>query len=175
MERSGRFHPRVKPRGEESPSRFAFCITEKHSREIQTSESVMRPLIPTRAHGILDYLVGVLLIVVPWIFGFAGDNAATWVPVFLGAAAIVYSLMTRYELGIFPVLPMTTHLAIDVAAGLFLAVSPWLLGFADIIWWPHLFFGLMEVAAAVLTQRHPTRISARMMPPDDAAHRPLGT
>ena len=28
--------------------------------------------IPTRAHGVLDYIVGLLLIASPWIFNFAG-------------------------------------------------------------------------------------------------------
>jgi hypothetical protein len=34
--------------------------------------------IPTRIHGFLDYAVGVLLIVVPWLFGFAAGGAETW-------------------------------------------------------------------------------------------------
>lgn len=28
-------------------------------------------VIPTRVHGVLDYTIGLLLIVAPWLFGFA--------------------------------------------------------------------------------------------------------
>ena len=55
--------------------------------------------LPTRIHGVLDYTVGALLIALPFLLGFGG-GAQTWVPVALGAAAIVYSLFTDYELGV---------------------------------------------------------------------------
>lgn len=113
-------------------------------------------MIPTKAHGILDYAVGVVLIAAPWIFGFANLTAAgTWVPVILGASTIVYSLCTNYELGAIRVIPMPTHLFLDLLAGILLAASPWLFGFASIVFLPHLVFGLLEIGAAALTSRHP--------------------
>lgn len=57
--------------------------------------------IGTKTHGYLDYIMGMLLIAAPWIFGFARDGAETWVPVILGAGVILYSLLTDYELGIY--------------------------------------------------------------------------
>ena len=111
--------------------------------------------IPTRVHGVLDYLVGLLLIVAPWLFGFADNSAATYVPVVLGIGALLYSVMTRYELGLIRVLPMTVHLAMDIASGVLLAASPWLFGFADRIAWPHVVFGLLEIGVAIMTQRTP--------------------
>lgn len=36
--------------------------------------------IPTRIHGILDYVIGVALIAAPWIFGFSDQRAAMWEP-----------------------------------------------------------------------------------------------
>jgi hypothetical protein len=36
----------------------------------------------------------------PWIFRFADNGPATWVPVCLGAAVILYSLITHYEWGV---------------------------------------------------------------------------
>ncbi len=35
--------------------------------------------IPTRVHGVLDYLVGLLLIGAPWLLGFERGGAETWV------------------------------------------------------------------------------------------------
>jgi len=104
---------------------------------------------------VLDYIVGVLLIAAPWLLGFARDGAETWVPVIIGAGTIVYSLMTRYELGLVKVIPMRTHLTLDLIGGIFLAISPWLLGYADYVWAPHFIVGLIEIGASLTTQTHP--------------------
>ena len=107
----------------------------------------------SRAHGVLDYLTGILLILAPRILGFQDAGIAAQVPVFLGIATIVYSLLTRYELGLIRVLPFGFHLTLDFFAGVFLAASPWLLGFADRVWAPHLIVGLFEVVASLSTRR----------------------
>lgn len=111
--------------------------------------------IGTKTHGYLDYIMGVLLIAAPWIFGFARDGAETWVPVVLGAGVIVYSLLTDYELGMNPMISMRTHLMLDLVAGVILAISPWLFGFADYIWAPHLILGILEIGAALMTKQVP--------------------
>lgn len=116
--------------------------------------------ITSRAHGILDYLVGALLIVAPYLFGFANGGIEQWLPQILGLTAILYSLITRYELSIAKILPFNVHLGLDMASGLLLAVSPWLFGFADVIWWPHLLVGLVEIVVPLLTRRDET-LSAR--------------
>lgn len=90
--------------------------------------------IGTKTHGYLDYIMGMLLIAAPWIFGFARGEAETWVPVVLGAGVILYSLFTDYELGMNRRLSMRTHLMLDLAGGFILAISPWLFGFADYVW-----------------------------------------
>lgn len=113
--------------------------------------------IPTQVHGYLDYLMGLVLLVAPWLFGFAAGGAETWIPVIIGASVIIYSLFTDYELGAVRRIPMPTHLALDAAGGVLLALSPWLFGFSDVIVWPHLVFGLLELGAAVTTHRTPAR------------------
>jgi len=111
--------------------------------------------IPTKVHGYLDYLVGALLIAAPWLFDFANGGAETWVPVVLGAGAILYSLITDYELGASKTISMRTHLTLDLLSGIVLAASPWLFGFADYVWGPHLILGLFEIVAALTTRRQP--------------------
>jgi hypothetical protein len=111
--------------------------------------------IGTKTHGYLDYIMGMLLIAAPWIFGFAREGAETWVPVVLGAAVILYSLITDYELGISPVISMRTHLTLDLMGGAILAASPWIFGFADYIWAPHLILGILEMGAALMTKQVP--------------------
>jgi hypothetical protein len=111
--------------------------------------------IPTRVHGMVDYAMGILLIVAPWLLGFAAGGAETWVPVILGAAAIGYSLFTDYELGLVRKIPMSTHLGLDFGSGVLLAASPWLFGFASLVYLPHLILGRVEIGAALTTRRTP--------------------
>jgi hypothetical protein len=87
--------------------------------------------IPTKFHAPLDYIVGAVLIAGPWIFQYSEDTAATVVSIVLGIGLIAYSLFTNYELGVWKVAPMAVHNLIDIVAGAFLAVSPWLFGYAD--------------------------------------------
>ena len=112
--------------------------------------------IPTRVHGILDYMMGILLIAAPWLLGFADGGAETWVPVILGAGAIIYSLMTDYELGASKTISMRTHLTLDLMSGALLAASPWIFGFADYVYMPHLVLGIIEIGAALFTKRVPS-------------------
>lgn len=113
-------------------------------------------VIPSRIHGVLDYVVGVLLILSPRLFGFQTGGIEERLPVFLGVAALVYSLITRYELGLFKVLPFRTHLTLDFLSGVLLASSPWIFGFADRVWMPHLTFGLLEIVVPLMTIPHTT-------------------
>jgi len=109
----------------------------------------------TRMHGMADYLIGIVLIIAPYLFGFADGSAAQWIPQILGVGAIAYSLLTDYELGAMRVIPMPVHLGIDFMSGLLLLVSPWLFGFADRVYWPHVIFGLIEIGASLTTQTRP--------------------
>jgi hypothetical protein len=52
---------------------------------------------------------------------------------------------------------MRTHLMIDLMTGIFLAVSPWLFGFADEVYLPHLVLGILEVGAALFTKTEPSK------------------
>ena len=111
--------------------------------------------IPTRIHGMLDYATGLLLIVAPYLFGFANGGAAQWVPMILGVGILLMSLVTDYELSLTRLIPMPAHLAVDGAGGLFLLISPWLFGFADQVRWPHVIVGLLEIGAALTTRTTP--------------------
>mgnify|MGYP003502075441 CR=1 FL=1 len=109
-------------------------------------------LISTRNHGRLDYLVGLLLMTSPWIFDYASsDQYFIWIPFALGSFTLLYSLLTDYELSLAPVISIKMHLTLDILSGLFLAASPWLLHFDDVIYLPHLIIGAAEVIISILT------------------------
>jgi hypothetical protein len=116
-------------------------------------------IIPTSVHGILDYIVGIALIAAPYLFGFAEfGGPAVAVPTVLGIGLIVYSLITKYELGLVKILPMKLHLTIDMIAAIVLAISPWLFGFADLpanAWVPHVLVGITVIIVVLLSQSTP--------------------
>lgn len=115
-------------------------------------------MIPTRVHGVIDYVVGALLILAPYLLGFADGTAAHLTPVLLGVVVLISSLITKYELSVAKIIPMPVHLGLDIATGLLLAASPWLFGFADRVWLPHVVVGLAEIVIAAMTQRHSDRV-----------------
>lgn len=100
----------------------------------------------------IDYPTHTLAMAAPWIFKFAGKNAATGIVLALGATAIINALTTNFEAGAVKKVPMKTHLNMDLVAGLFLAASPWLFGFSKKVFLPHLIFGLAEAGLALMTK-----------------------
>lgn len=116
-------------------------------------------IIPTKVHGVLDYLVGVALIVAPYLFGFSDvGGPAVWLPMVLGVGLIVYSIFTNYEWGFIKVLPMTYHLMVDFIAAALLTLSPWLFGFSDEkanAWLPHVVVGVTVILVVLLSKTEP--------------------
>lgn len=115
--------------------------------------------IPTKVHGVLDCVVAVALVFAPMIFGFQElGGPAVVIPVVLGIGLFIYSFLTRYEWGVFKVISMPYHLAIDIVAAVFLAVSPFLFGFADEalnVWLPHVIVGLAVILVVIFSQTQP--------------------
>lgn len=117
--------------------------------------------IPTWLHGMFDYPLGLLLVALPWLGGFANRGPEMWVTIAAGVAVLVLSAFTAYEAGIMRVIPMSAHLIIDAMTGIFMAASPWLLGFADVVWLPYVILGIGELGAALTTQTIPGHRLAR--------------
>lgn len=115
--------------------------------------------IPTKVHGILDYVVAIVLVLAPIPFGFSEvGGAAVVVPTVLGIALFVYSLLTKYEWGVFKVLSMPYHLMIDMVAAIFLALSPFLFGFvneAPNAWLPHVVVGIAVILVVLFSEKQP--------------------
>jgi len=121
---------------------------------------MLATIIPTRVHAVLDYSIGVLLIAAPWIFQFADESsAAKWISIVVGVVIILQSSITNYEGGFLGhAVSMRMHLVLDALIGIFLAVSPWLFGFADQganAWLPFVAIGLGEIGAAAVTNPLP--------------------
>lgn len=123
--------------------------------------------VPTRVHGVFDYIGGIGLILAPFVFGFFSvGGIAVILPMVLGVGLLVYSLLTRYELGIPAVkfIPMPYHLIFDFVAAALLAASPFLFGFyhnTPNVWLPHLISGLVVIVLVLVSQTQPRRQLAK--------------
>lgn len=111
-------------------------------------------MISTKTHGYLDYLMGILFIILPFLIEMPGEASGTILTI-LGVATILYSLMTDYELGVAKFLSMRAHLGIDLAAGIFLIAAPWIFGFAEDGFWLFVILGVVEILASLMTSKEP--------------------
>lgn len=123
--------------------------------------------VPTQVHGIFDYIGGIGLISAPFVFGFFNvGGMAVILPMVLGVGLILYSLLTRYELGIPSVkfIPMPLHLTFDFVAAALIAVSPFLFGFyhnTPNVWLPHLISGIAVIILVLVSKTQPGASAAK--------------
>jgi hypothetical protein len=117
--------------------------------------------VPTRWHGVFDYIGGIGLLAAPFIFGFFQmGGIAVILPMALGIGLILYSLLTNYERGIpgLKCIPMPVHLILDLLAAALLAASPFLFGFsteAPNVWLPHVVAGVGVILLVLVSQTRP--------------------
>lgn len=72
----------------------------------------------------VNVVLGAWMVVSPWVLGFAStDSAAAWSAWILGAAVLISAGIAVY-------MPKAWEEAINIALGILLLVSPWVLGFA---------------------------------------------
>ena len=86
--------------------------------------------VPLFVHGLVEYGVGALSIVAPFLFSFDSDVAKV-VSILLGAAIIVFGFMTEAPTGVTRNLPIASHVVLDYVGSLFLIIAPFLFGFKD--------------------------------------------
>jgi hypothetical protein len=118
-------------------------------------EEAMKP-ISSRTHTIIGLIVGVALLLAPMLFGFSGEGGApVAVPMYVGIFILLSELTTTSPASPFKIIPMRVHIILDVLTGLFLLLSPWLFGFADLklnAWLPHVIVGVLTAGYALLTR-----------------------
>lgn len=106
-------------------------------------------LIPTRIHGVLDYATAGLFIVLPNTMG--ATTIGKRIMYGMAAGTTAASLMTRYELGVWRILPMKAHLVVDALTGASLIGAAMMhKGSSRAVM---IGLGLMEIGAALFTER----------------------
>lgn len=103
--------------------------------------------INTKLHGTLDYTIGGLLMLSPWMFNYSRESAAeVWIPVISGAVAIFYTLFTDAEFGIIRKIKLSNHFLLDLVLGSFLVASPKLFNYSGYVYLlPYLWIGLFKI------------------------------
>jgi len=107
-------------------------------------------VVPTLFHGIVDYLVGLLVIALPFVLDLTGGPRV--VLIILGAAVILYSFLTDYELGAVRFLRIRFHLLLDAVFGISMLISPWLFDVPAARRWPIYFIGALALVLTMITQ-----------------------
>lgn len=134
--------------------------------------------ISLRVHNILDYIVGAVLLLCPSLFGFSDIDTARNVFLTLGFGLIGYSLLTRYRYSVLKVIPIGLHMAMDVAAGVFAILAPYLLNYRGLLTGGqlavHFVMGMGAIGLVILTRSRTEDVAAVRDPdevPEVTSHR----
>lgn len=97
-------------------------------------------------------LLGLWMFASPWLFAFTGQSMPAWNSYIAGAIVLILSLAALVNFTVW-------EEWINVAVGLWLVISPWLLGYANMtsMTWNQVIVGLLVVILAawdVWTMRH---------------------
>jgi len=89
-----------------------------------------RGFLPPLVHGVLDYPLAAVLIVLPLVLSF-DDEAAKWIAFGLGIGAAVLAVATAWATGIVRIIPPLLHGYADIVVTVALIVLPFIVGFSD--------------------------------------------
>jgi hypothetical protein len=80
------------------------------------------------SHGIIDYLMVIILAIAPSVAGFNGRQATICYA--LAVLHFLLTVVTRFPLGVVKVLSFTLHGSVEFVVGLLVILLPWLAGFS---------------------------------------------
>lgn len=116
----------------------------------------MKTFISTTQFAVINYLGSMALLASPWLFGFAHlSGAASLIPMYMGGVLLFMATFSDTKLGLFKSMPVQMHLVLLMFCGFFLMVSPWLFSSGDMVYVPHMAFGLLFLILSIFTQNSP--------------------
>ena len=89
-----------------------------------------RGILPPVVHGVLDYPLAAVLIVLPLVLSF-DDPAAKWIAFAIGIGATVLAVGTAWPTGIVRIIPPLLHGYADITVTVALIVLPFIVGFSN--------------------------------------------
>ena len=105
--------------------------------------------IPVFAHGVIEYVAGVLFIVAPLLLDY-DSGTATGVSVAVGVVILVVAATSALPTGIIAKIPVSAHVVLDYVLAAFLIAAPFILGFSDETE-PTAFFVALGIAHLLIT------------------------
>lgn len=105
--------------------------------------------ISTKIHGAADYVVGLVVIGLPFFLELQGGSRLFFM--LIGTAAILYSLFTDYELGSIRVLRIRFHLLLDAVFGLAMLAAPLLFDLPSQASWSSSLIGALALLLVATT------------------------
>jgi hypothetical protein len=106
----------------------------------------------------INLILGALLFISPWLLGFADQTMAAWNAWIAGAVVVALSIAALVRFA-------EWEEWVNIVVGLWILISPWVLGFAGIntARWTCVILGIVIAAMAAWeawTTRHPTQAAA---------------
>jgi hypothetical protein len=103
------------------------------------------------SHGIIDYLMVIILIIGPRVAGFTGKQAIFCY--LLAAVHLLMTAVTRFPLGIVKIIRFPMHGVIEALVAILLILLPWLANFSNGVLSRNFFIaiGLLVGVIALLT------------------------
>jgi hypothetical protein len=116
----------------------------------------MNSFIPRSFYGVINYVAALTSMASPWLFGFAHfGGASLFLPITIGWVQLIMAIFSNNSHGFIKIFPMPTHNVLDAFSGFILLVSPFLYGFYDNVWLPHVLIGGTFFIAGIFTHGSP--------------------
>ncbi|WP_299677090.1 hypothetical protein [uncultured Dokdonia sp.] len=89
--------------------------------------------ITKKIHSYLDYPVAISLIALPFLLNLGESNPiAFYLSVVVGFAALILTILTDHQTGLFPVISYRLHLLVDGAVAVLFILAPFIFSFEGI-------------------------------------------
>jgi hypothetical protein len=125
----------------------------------------MKPFISTSFFGVINWACSILLLTSPWFLEYYKvGGVAFLLPTLFGWLLFIMAVFIDNKLGFFKQFPLQMHLFLAVIMGSFLLASPFVYGFSDKVFWPHLLLGGMLFLAGIFTKGSPFLTVHNQMP-----------
>lgn len=117
---------------------------------VRGGESYMATIMQQRTYmrttGSLDILVGIWLILAPFLLGYSGNNTALWNDVILGIAVVIFSATQTAGAS----RRISWPSWVNILAGIWLVLAPFALGysFLTVALWNDIISGIIIIALA---------------------------
>ena len=111
----------------------------------------------------MNYLTGAFLFASPMIvsgpeghpYYWHAGGAILFLPLIIGWLQMIMTFFSASPMGVIKQFPVQMHCFQNILTGSFLIASPFIYGFSDVIWWPHILCGLVLVILGLFTTNSP--------------------